>query len=74
VQSVYIKKGKIFSQATRVVDQHADGDRVAAFSRYHSWQVVSDGGVEPDLTALGLLKLRILVQDGPDRCMCRYGR
>ena len=49
---------EVFRQAAGVVDQHPDGDRVAAFSRHQPRQVVADRRVEPDLTALDLLQDR----------------
>ena len=50
--------GRYSAQAAGVVDQHSNGDRVAAFSGHQPRQVVADRRVEPDLTALDLLQDR----------------
>jgi hypothetical protein len=53
-----VRIGEVFRQATCVVEQHSDSDGAATFSGRQPRQVVSDGRVEPDLSALDLLQDR----------------
>ncbi len=53
-----VRVGEVFRQATCVVEQHSDSDCIAAFSGHQTRQVVSDGRVETELSALDLLQDR----------------